>query len=259
MGTYELGDSNSEISKQFDDIAVFYDKLMAGVPYSAWTDYIQRIVKKFGRKPQWVLDLCCGTGSVSILLAKKGYHVVGVDISSEMIAVAREKARAEHVSVDFYVQDVCRLSLGSRFDLVVSLFDSLNYILDPDNLREAFQRTARHMTEDSLLIFDLNTELALEGGFFDQDNIGSGLPVEYIWRSSYDKPSRICTISMAFNYKDTEGMRHIELKHYQRAYSQDEIVSMLSESGLTTLAAYHGYTFREATKSSDRIFYVATK
>lgn len=71
MGTYELGDSNSEISKQFDDIAVFYDKLMAGVPYSAWTDYIQRIVKKFGRKPQWVLDLCCGAGSVSILLAKK--------------------------------------------------------------------------------------------------------------------------------------------------------------------------------------------
>ncbi|MDH7481194.1 MAG: class I SAM-dependent methyltransferase [Armatimonadota bacterium] len=259
MSSHEHLGPNEQISKQFDEIAVFYDTLMAGVPYTTWVEYIQRIVKKFCRRPKWVLDLCCGTGSVSILLAKKGYHVVGVDISPGMIAIAREKARMEHVSLDFYVQDVCRLSLERQFDLVISLFDSLNYILNPDDLLEAFHRTAEHMAKDSLLIFDLNTQLALEAGFFDQDNIGSGSPVEYFWRSSYDESSRICTIRMSFDYKTAEGPRHIELNHYQRAYTQNEIVSMLAQSGLTVLATYHGYTFREATGASDRVFYVAAK
>lgn len=245
--------------RQFDDIAFLYDELMAGVPYRGWVEYLQRILHHHKCTPKTVLDLCCGTGTVSLILARMGYQATGIDLSAGMIEYAANKARSQKLDVDFRVQDAAELRLGKRFDLVISLFDSLNYILDASALQNAFYRVCEHLHPGGLFVFDMNTELALAGRFFDQNNLGSGAPVIYEWRSTYDPEARICTVRMSFIYRRRGEEKHVRIVHYQRAYGIDEIADMLRRAGLDVLSVYNGYTLRRASARSDRVFFVARK
>lgn len=245
---------------QFDEIAFLYDELMNGVPYRNWVDYLTKILKKFDYSPDTILDLCCGTGNVSTVLASAGYSVTGVDISPGMIDFARQKVRKDGIPIDFHVQDASSLNLGRRkFDLVISLFDSLNYILETPDLQQVFYKVGEHLNEGGYFIFDMNTEVALAIGLFNQSNPCSRSPVKYHWRSSYNTAARICRIQMDFLYKKAGEEKRVEIMHYQRAYDEEEIIEMLALAGLQAQATFDAYTFKKATKKSDRIFFVAGK
>lgn len=236
-----------------------YDDVMAGVPYSAWVEYIERILKRMGQRPRCVLDLCCGTGTVANIFAAKGYKVTGVDISPAMVEVANRKARQLGSVVEYDVADASNFSLHDTFDLVISLFDSLNYILEAGALQNAFHCVSAHLEPGGLFIFDMNTELALAGGLFDQNNIGSRGLVHYKWRSAYNPASRICRIHMTFHRMRGGSTQEVELVHYQRAYDNEEISEMLGAAGLDVKAVYHAYTFRAASSKTDRAFFAAEK
>lgn len=247
-------------SLQFDKIAFLYDALMTGVPYREWIEYVEDILKHFDHHPKTVLDLCCGTGSASIFLAQKGYDVAGVDLSAPMVEVAKRKAGKKRLNIDFRAQNASSLRLGRRFDLVVSLFDSLNYILESSALQQAFQSVSAHLEPGALFIFDMNTEVALAGGMFNQSNVGSrSSSVIYDWHSSYDQASRICRVQMDFLYRSGGGEEKVEAVHYQRAYDEEEIADMLKTAGIEVLDVYDAYTFRKAAKRSDRVFFIARK
>jgi SAM-dependent methyltransferase len=246
-------------AEQYDKIAELYDELMSVVPYDCWVDYIHQILHRFNHRPTAILDLCCGTGNVSVLLARQGYQVTGVDISSRMIEVARQKPEARKGLIDFHVQDACNLRLGRKFDLVISLFDSLNYVLNSSDLQHVFYRVHDHLKTGGMFIFDMNTEAALAGGLFNQNNFGSNARVLYDWRSTYDPGKRICRIDLNFVYRKGGAEIPIKAVHYQRAYYEQEITEMLSAAGLEVLAVYHAYTFKKASKKSDRVFFVARK
>jgi ubiquinone/menaquinone biosynthesis C-methylase UbiE len=246
-------------AEQFDEIAFLYDDLMTGVPYNDWVKYIRSIVQHFGADPKSVLDLCCGTGRFSLFLAKAGYNVAGVDISAEMIEIARSHSSLENIDIEFHVQDASCLKLERDFDLVVSLFDSLNYILKPEALERAFRRVERHLKPGGMFIFDMNTEYALAAGFFDQSDLGALPGLQYCWRSSYDPGSRICEILMTFQVDRQGENRSVELRHYQRAYGILEVVELLQNAGLSVLAVYEAYTFRKGTEKNDRVYFVARK
>ena len=116
----------------FGPVAPYYDALMAGVPYRFWVEYLERLWALHGKTPRAVLDLACGTGTVSRLLAARGYALTGVDLSDGMIAVARLRAAEAGLPIPFHRQDAASFDLGDApFDAVVCLFDSLNYILEP--------------------------------------------------------------------------------------------------------------------------------
>ena len=249
----------SSPASQFDKIAFLYDELMSGVPYHSWVAYVHRILERFDCRPRTVLDLCCGTGSVGLLLAGEGYRVAGVDVSPAMVSLAKRRAEEAGLAVDYFVQDASSLHLGRKFDLIISLFDSLNYILESSALQEAFYRASEHLEPGGLLVFDMNTELALAVGLFDQSNLGSKSSLIYNWRSSYDLAARICRVQMDFACRRGAAEERIEVVHYQRAYDLEEIVDMLNSAGLHTLAVYHAYTLRKATGRSDRVFYIARK
>lgn len=257
----ETAENPAPISTQFDEIAFLYDELMVGVPYSAWINYVERILHRMRHKPHRVLDLCCGTGNASVLLAGRGYEVVGIDIAPEMIEAARRKAgeRWSEGRLEYRVGDACAFSLPGKFDLAISLFDSLNYILDASKLQEAFHRVSAHLERDGLFIFDMNTEFALAAGFFDQSNAATRGPVVYDWRSSYNGLTHICRIAMRFIYRKENPPREIEIVHHQRAYDVEEVCGMLRTSGLEVHAVYDGYSFHPATRRSDRVFFVARK
>jgi SAM-dependent methyltransferase len=246
----------------FVAIAPLYDTLMHGVPYGRWVLYLSELLTERSAHPlSRILDLACGTGNVSELLAEKGYAVTGVDIAPGMIAEAKRKAEARRLSITYVVQDAAELDLpGEHFDLCISLFDSLNYIIDPLRLTAAMRRVAAHLVPGGLFIFDLNTEFALKNRFFDQDNLNSDERLRYDWDSEYFPDTRLCRVRMRFWYREESGQdRAFEEVHWQYAYRADEIREMLEASGFEEIALYAAYTLRHPNRATDRIFYVARR
>ncbi|MBI2843192.1 MAG: class I SAM-dependent methyltransferase [Armatimonadetes bacterium] len=247
----------NEKTNQFVDIAEHYDALMACVPYRRWVDYLESILSRLNYHPRTVLDLACGTGTVVEILYERGYDVTGVDVSPGMVEVARRKSEASDEAINYHVQDAAELSLGRKFDLVISLFDSLNYITDEFRLAQAIAKVGEHLVQGGYFIFDVNTEYALAHGFFNQSNLGSW--PKYVWTSTYDRETRICTIQMAFEVLDHGVRRQFTEVHKQRAYSLEQIDTMIEDTGLETVQRYHAYKFKQPGRRSDRVFFVARK
>lgn len=247
-----------KFADQFDDIAPYYDEVMSVVPYRQWVHYLKKLFKRFGWKPKRILDLATGTGTVALLLAQEGYNVTGVDISSRMIDIARLKAaQHEETRVAFLCQDATQLALPGRFDVAISLFDSLNYILTAHGLQQAFAGVYRHLEPGGGFIFDLNSEYALEKNLFSQDNFwDEDAGVKHLWTARYNKRTRISTVEMQFYLPDGRAFQEI---HKERAHRHADVVNFLTEAGFAFLDAYDAYSFLPAGKRSERIFYVARK
>jgi len=245
----------------FTAIAPHYDTLMRDVPYRRWVGYIDRLLDRFEARPQRVLDLACGTGNVAEILAGLGYQVVGVDLSAPMIEEARRKAARKNLAIEYHVQNAAELNLpGPPFDLCVSLFDSLNYILNPDDLARAIERVFTHLAPGGLFIFDVNSVFALENGFFDQENLLADDRLRYVWRSEYDPETRLCSVFMRFFLREADGVdREFRETHLQFAYREDELRAMLTRAGFAPIETFHAYTLAPVRPTTDRIFFVARR
>ena len=248
-------------SSSFDLVAPHYDALMRGVPYKRWIEYLEQLLKIHDLEPKRVLDLACGTGSAAAIMAAKGWEVVGVDLSEKMISEAIRKAKKKQLPVAFHAQDAAELSLdGPPFDLVVSFFDSLNYIVQPDRLDMAIHRVFAHLRPGGLFVFDLNSAFALKHAFFDQKNTDSRDRLRYAWKSTYDEASRLCTVRMRFFWRNSRGVdEEFREEHVQFAYEEDEVRRWLLRAGFEDVETFHAYTLRPVRETTDRIFFVARR
>ena len=202
---------------------------------------------------------------MSEILASHGFEVAGVDISPEMIEVARAKKS----SVDYHVQDIAELDLRChserseesrrRFDLAVCLFDSLNYITDPNRAALAIKRVGDHLVPGGVCVFDINTVYALAHRFFDQASLSSEHYPRYVWNSHYDHETRICRVDMMFEVVENGEPKQFREVHYQRGHSIEELTQWLIDGGFEFAELYHAYKFRKPTRRSDRVFFVARK
>jgi ubiquinone/menaquinone biosynthesis C-methylase UbiE len=249
------------MTESFKAIAPFYDLLMRDVPYRGWVEYLHQLLESRGLRPRRILDLACGTGSVSEVLASQGFQVVGADLSEPMIERARKKAAEKGTKVEYHIQDAVKLRIpGERFDLCVSFFDSLNYIHEPKSLRQAIDRVYEHLRPGGLFIFDVNSVFALEGGFFDQDNTNTQARLRYVWRSEYDHQTRLCTIRMRFFLRGRDGIdQEYRETHVQYAYEEEELREMLRGAGFYRIETYNAYTLHPVRPTTDRIFFVAER
>jgi ubiquinone/menaquinone biosynthesis C-methylase UbiE len=246
----------SSSPSQFTDVAEVYDSLMAVVPYYHWVSYVERIWDRFDLSPSKVLDLACGTGNVTLELARRGYWTTGIDNSAAMIRQAQGKARP---GVRFLIQDARRLELPESYDGCVCLFDSLNYLLTPEELSSAFAGVYRHLQPQGLFVFDVNTIRALERGMFTQEGTGADPSLSYTWRSEYDPETRLCRIAMHFQVQTPTGTREFHETHVQRGYPLEEIRGLLDAAGFEVPGIYQGLGFRTATERSDRAYFVARR
>ncbi len=249
-----------ELSKpghgEFDEVAWYYDRLMSSVPYRQWVDYVEALLDRHDSHPQQVLDLACGTGRVGSERAHRGYQTGGLDLSEPMV----RHCSSQQPPLPAAVMDAQQLALAAgSLDLIVSLYDSLNYILEPSGLQSCFNSAHIGLAEKGIFIFDLNTELALREGLFTQGNLRSGKPLKYSWKSYWYPDRRLCRIDMWFRWEGPGGPREFEETHYERAYHKSEVNQMLTQAGFSEITAYNGYSFNRPTARSDRIFYVALK
>jgi ubiquinone/menaquinone biosynthesis C-methylase UbiE len=232
---------------------------MDSVPYRAWVDYVELLVVKFRGQPRHVLDLACGTGNVGLELARRGFQVTGVDRSAGMLAEARRKAQAEGLAAEFLQQDMTALDLPPKFDLCVCLYDSLNYILEPEGLQRAFHGVAGVLRPQGLFIFDLNTEFALAMNLFTQRDLDPQTEVKYDWYSEYDSATHLCRVQMKFYVAEEGRLREFQEVHLERAYGLEEVQRMLRQAGFTPLALYDAFSFKKPRNTSDRVYFVARR
>lgn len=243
-----------EPAAQFTEVAAVYDRLMGHVPYGWWVDYAARLWRSAGADPQRVLDLACGTGKVTAELVRRGYRACGVDASETMLAVARRRLPA---AVPLYRQDMRALAVPEEpFDACVCLFDSLNYLLTPEDLSDAFAGVARHLRPGGVFVCDMNAIHALETGMFTQSGSGEG-GLEYEWRSGWDPVSRLCTIAMEFRERDGAGWRTFRETHLQRGYPREEIADRLRQAGFARVEVFQAFTTNPPTARTDRYHFLA--
>ena len=247
----------STSGEAFSRVAPYYDELMSNVPYSMWVDYLEEIFERMRCKPRGALDIATGTGRVAIELAQRGYEVTGADLSEPMLEQARRAAGELGLSIEFLKRDAAELALRPEsFDAAVCLYDSLNYLIDPERLRQAYAGVAAALVRDGLFIFDLNTIYSFEQELFTQENLSPTRGIRYRWRSHYDRATRIARVDMEFWADDGSQFQET---HYQRGHSVEEVVEMLEGAGFVVEAPYEAYTFLPPGPRSERIFYVARK
>lgn len=251
------------IAQQYLDVAGVYDTLMHTVPHGAWLSRMERATRERGKAPRSALDCACGTGLVTELLWERGYRpVLGFDISPAMIDIARTKSLRfkEGDRPTYQVQNAATLDLGDlTFDLVVSMFDSLNYILDPNDLQSAFVRLFRHTAPGGILTFDMNSQYALSHDLFSQSQHFG--PVQHDWKAYWDPDTNLCRVDMEFWVDDptTDKPRHFTETHIQRAYTVPQVRDFLTAAGYIKVEAFGNYGDRQPGPRSDRLLFIAEK
>lgn len=188
------------MSNCYRNFADIYDRLMfQDIPYSRWVDYIENLFIHHGVDPQLVCELACGTGNMTIPLAKRGYEMIGIDLSADMLSAARGKAVAENLDILFLNQDMTKLDLYGTVDAVLCMIDGINYVLTPASLFAMFKKIKTcFLNPGGIVIFDVSTEdkLAKTIGsntfIYDADNIF------YAWENRYFPSRRISDMMLHF-------------------------------------------------------------
>ncbi|MFZ5647929.1 MAG: class I SAM-dependent DNA methyltransferase [Bacillota bacterium] len=244
--------------KSYGGLAAVYDYLVAGVDFGHWIDYVESIMNHFGFSPKSVLDLACGTGNTLIPFAMKGYRAAGVDISPEMISVARNKASDLALKIDYHVGDMTGFLLENPVELATCFHDGLNYILEPDRLRKVFENTYNNLCPGGMFIFDLNA-LKWIGEVDRRPEVVDEEEITIIYKTDHDTGGALWTVNITCFIKEGDTYRKFSETHRERGYGTREVEKMLEEAGFMFLAVYDAFTFDPPHKNSRRHFYVARR
>lgn len=243
----------------YGNFAAIYDRLMNDVDYSQWADYIQEIFRINSAKPAIVLDLGCGTGSFCNKMASRGYDMIGVDLSVDMLSVASSKARKEDLDILYLNQDMTRFELYGTVDAIVCLMDSINYVTDKRGIKRLFKLVENYLNPGGLFIFDINSSYKIKNILGNNTFYSVEDDIAYIWENRYDEKKKICTFDLTFFVREKGFYNRYDEIHYERAYSIDELKEMVINSGMDMLSVYDGFNFSEVNKNSERIFFVCRK
>ncbi len=239
-------------------LAASYDRLTNDVDYNKIVDFYYAILDREGVRPRSAVDLACGTGSVALILAEKGYRVTGVDISEEMLTVACQRAQERAVMPVFVCQPLQELQLPRGVDMAVCSLDGLDYILDPADCKEAIRRVCKALNPGGIFIFDVNTPeklRAMDGQvFLDEDD-----DVYCVWRGEFDEQSNICSYGMDLFQREGEVWYRSFEEHREYAYSAEQLASYLKDAGFTHIRIYGDGRLEAPGTGEQRIYFSARK
>ena len=238
----------------YTNFAAVYDSLI-NMPTQKWVWYIRALWQMHGFSPKAVLDLACGTGNITHLLSKGGYDLIGIDMSEDMLAVARQKGSKPL----FVCQDMRKFELHGAVDAIICLCDSLNYLDEPKDLLAVFRRVKKYLKPGGCFIFDINTPYKYEHILANNTFSQIGRDSCYIWVNTYYPfpDERINEYDLHLFIRQPSGLyRKYQEIHLQKAHTPSEVEAALSESGLELLAIYDELTKNPPNAFSERLFFV---
>lgn len=242
----------------YEALAASYDRLTNDVDYRATVDFYRDILAQEGLHPRTAVDLACGTGTVSLLLARQGLDVTGVDLSEEMLTMAQQKAEELENPPRFVRQSLQELTLPRGVDLAVCALDSLDYITDPKDCAEAIRRVYRALNPGGIFIFDVNTPeklRAMDGQvFLDEDD-----DVYCVWRGEFDEQTNICSYGMDLFQRQGRLWRRSFEEHREYAYSAEQLTGFLKAAGFTGIRVYGDRRMEPPRPGEQRIYLKARK
>ena len=241
-----------------NSFAKIYDDVMKNVPYDLWYNYLRDLLEYYNRSPNEVIDIACGTGNMTFRFAENtNSKVSGVDISEDMLKIARKKARDKNIDVNFYQADLRAFSPDIKYDLAFSLFDSLNYILDYEELKLVFKNIYKLLYDDGIFIFDMNTIerlMDIKSGTI----LLNGDDYSCFWEDIIDKKNKIWKVKLKI-YFDDNKVDYYEEVHKETSYPIDDIVRALKWAGFQEIDIFNAYTFEQGKDSDNRIYFIAAK
>lgn len=242
----------------YRNLAVSYDRLTNDVDYGATVAFYNEILRREGLRPRTAVDLACGTGSVAAILAEQGLRVTAVDMSEEMLSVAWEKTAQMENQPRFICQKLQQLWLPRGVDLAVCALDSLDYITDPNDCREAIRRVYKALNPGGIFIFDVNTPEKLRSMdgqvFLDEDD-----DVYCVWRGEFDTQTNICSYGMDLFQRNGSVWERSFEEHREYAYSAEQLTEYLKAAGFTHIEVYADRVFEAPRPGEQRIYIKARK
>ncbi len=245
----------------YDLVASAYDKINSGIDYSEWADFIEKMFIKYSKsKPELVLDLGCGTGTMTVELASRGYDMTGIDYSDVMLSVARYREQIEKPECDvlWLCQDITEFELYGTVDAAVCCLDTVNHIYEPKKLDKMLSLVHNYLIPDGLFIFDVNGKARFEKVYGSNTYVYDENGEFCIWQNSYNEKTRLCDFLITVFAEEDDGRyERSESCQTERMYTVRSLKSALKRSGFEFVGAYSDYNFTEASDESDRIYFVA--
>lgn len=258
---------NFQNGEPYTTIARVYDIFNGDIDYKLWADFIEKCFDKYLlSRPELVLDLACGTGRMTRELAQKGYDMIGVDASCDMLAEAMNKTSAD-LHVLYLLQDMREFELYGTVGAVISCLDSVNYLTDDDGLAECFACVHNYLDPNGLFIFDINSPYKFENVYSDNCYIFEDeMPIEgedsaeiYCgWQNCYDPNTRLCDFYLTvFTDNGDGGFTREDETQCERCYTVDEITRTLEKCGFEVCAVSGSFELAPPSETDERIYFVA--
>lgn len=244
----------------YTSFAEVYDTFMDNIPYEQWADYLHDILKEYDIFDGLVLELGCGTGNMTELLASKGYDMIGVDNSEDMLELAMEKRLKSGHDILYLLQDMQSFELFGTVKAVISVCDSINYVTDEAELKEVFRLVNNYLDPRGIFIFDFNTEYKYREILGDRVIAEERDECSFIWDNYYNEQDKINEYELTLFVQSEENpelYRKYQEVHYQRAYTLEKIKTLIEKAGLRYITAYDAYTKKAPMYTSGRVCVVA--
>jgi SAM-dependent methyltransferase len=254
----EIFMKGAEVLDKYTDFASVYDILMSHIPYDEWADYIEGILRQYGIEKGLVLELGCGTGAMTRRMASKGYDMIGVDVSEEMLSHARQRSEGTEDNILYLCQDMREFELYGTVAAVFCVCDTINYMLSQEDLSKVFNHVGNYLDSGGLFIFDMDTEYLYKEVLGDNINIMNHEKGSFIWENNFYPEDMINEVNLTlFIKQDNSLYKKHEETHVRKAYDIDTIRRLLDTAGLDMLGAYHELTFEMPRGNSERVYIVA--
>lgn len=240
----------------YTSFAQVYDLFMDNIPYEQWASYVKELLREYGVEDGLVLDLGCGTGSLTEQLAASGYDMIGVDLSQDMLEIALDKRSRSGLDILYLEQDMREFELYGTVRAVVSICDSMNYLTEYEDLVQVMKLVNNYLDPGGIFVFDLNTEYKYRELMGDQTFAEAREESSFIWENFYDEEEQINEYGLTLFIQEGELYRRFEEVHYQRCYSLDQIKEAAAQAGMEFVTAYEAFTRREPGEESERIYVI---
>lgn len=242
----------------YTSFAQVYDTFMDNIPYEEWGEYLTGLLEEYGVKNGLVLELGCGTGSMTEILAAKGYDMIGADNSGEMLEIAMEKRDESGHDILYLLQDMREFELYGTVSAVVSVCDSVNYITEEEELEEVFRLVNNYLDPKGIFIFDFNTKYKYQKVLGDRTIAEKRDDCSFIWDNYYYEDEEMNEYELTLFIQEKGNLyRKFEEVHLQRAYTLEQMIRLVKKSGLEFVTAYDAFTREQPTDTSERIYMVA--